>query len=189
MCGSRQLFLWPHPTTHPPSSKHTHQFSRESQHRSTCGCICSTLVHHSSVYNIQHNSSPLAPVLSHMNPVKLSHKIPHIYVQVFPKVSSVHAFLPTFCVVSSRLCPTGHVHLNFPDLMKSSPHFQPPKLQNHPLTMKNVVFCLLLTTNAFHHDDEGDTAQKLRFLQEPHGVASQKTACFIVTTVKTSNLT
>jgi hypothetical protein len=30
---------------------------------------------------------------------------------------------------------------------------------------------------------------KLPFLQEPHGETSQKTAFFIVTTVKTSNLT
>jgi hypothetical protein len=30
---------------------------------------------------------------------------------------------------------------------------------------------------------------KRRFLQEPHGVTSQKTPFFIVTTVKTSNLT
>jgi hypothetical protein len=30
---------------------------------------------------------------------------------------------------------------------------------------------------------------KRRFLQEPHGVTSQKTALFIVTAVKTSNLT
>jgi hypothetical protein len=30
---------------------------------------------------------------------------------------------------------------------------------------------------------------KRRFLQEPHGVTSQKTAFFIVTAVKTSNLT
>jgi hypothetical protein len=30
---------------------------------------------------------------------------------------------------------------------------------------------------------------KLRFLQEPNGVTSQKTPFFIVTTVKTSNLT
>jgi hypothetical protein len=30
---------------------------------------------------------------------------------------------------------------------------------------------------------------KLRFLQEPHGVTSQKTPFFIVTAVKTSNLT
>jgi hypothetical protein len=30
---------------------------------------------------------------------------------------------------------------------------------------------------------------KRRFLQEPHGVTSQKTPLFIVTTVKTSNLT
>jgi hypothetical protein len=31
--------------------------------------------------------------------------------------------------------------------------------------------------------------QKRRFLQEPHGVTSQKTEFFIVTAVKTSNLT
>jgi hypothetical protein len=36
--------------------------------------------------------------------------------------------------------------------------------------------------------DEGD-APKHRILQEPHGVKSQKTPFFIVTTVKTSNLT
>jgi hypothetical protein len=30
---------------------------------------------------------------------------------------------------------------------------------------------------------------KRRFLQEPHGVTSQKTPFFIVTAVKTSNLT
>jgi hypothetical protein len=29
----------------------------------------------------------------------------------------------------------------------------------------------------------------VRFLQQPHGVTSQKTAFFIVTAVKTSNLT
>jgi hypothetical protein len=34
-----------------------------------------------------------------------------------------------------------------------------------------------------------DISEKRRFLQEPHGVTSQKTAFFIVTAVKTSNLT
>jgi hypothetical protein len=36
---------------------------------------------------------------------------------------------------------------------------------------------------------EGLSSKKCRFLQEPHGVTSQKTAFFIVTAVKTSNLT
>jgi hypothetical protein len=34
-----------------------------------------------------------------------------------------------------------------------------------------------------------DVPPKRRFSQQPHGVASQKTAFFIVTAVKTSNLT
>jgi hypothetical protein len=37
------------------------------------------------------------------------------------------------------------------------------------------------------HPDEGGS--KRRFLQDPHGVTSQKTPFFIVTAVKTSNLT
>jgi hypothetical protein len=36
---------------------------------------------------------------------------------------------------------------------------------------------------------EGYSPPKRRFLQEPHGVTSQKTEFFIVTAVKTSNLT
>jgi hypothetical protein len=36
---------------------------------------------------------------------------------------------------------------------------------------------------------EALSSPKRRFLQEPHGVTSQKTPFFIVTTVKTSNLT
>jgi hypothetical protein len=34
-----------------------------------------------------------------------------------------------------------------------------------------------------------DFAPESRLLQEPHGVTSQKTAFFIITVVKTSNLT
>jgi hypothetical protein len=34
----------------------------------------------------------------------------------------------------------------------------------------------------------GELGTKRRFLQEPHGLTSQKTAFFIVTAVKTSNL-
>jgi hypothetical protein len=34
-----------------------------------------------------------------------------------------------------------------------------------------------------------DDSEEREFLQEPHGVTSQKTAFFIVTAVKTSNLT
>jgi hypothetical protein len=34
-----------------------------------------------------------------------------------------------------------------------------------------------------------DVSEERRFLQEPHGLASQKTAFFIVTDVKTSNVT
>jgi hypothetical protein len=41
--------------------------------------------------------------------------------------------------------------------------------------------------NTKYADDGGDMF--LRFLQEPHGVTSEKTAFFIVTTVKTSILT
>jgi hypothetical protein len=36
---------------------------------------------------------------------------------------------------------------------------------------------------------EALSSPKRRFLQEPHGVTSQKTPFFIVTAVKTSNLT
>jgi hypothetical protein len=36
---------------------------------------------------------------------------------------------------------------------------------------------------------ESYVAPKRRFLQEPHGVTPQKTPFFIVTAVKTSNLT
>jgi hypothetical protein len=36
---------------------------------------------------------------------------------------------------------------------------------------------------------EALSSSKRRFLQEPHGVTSQKTPFFIVTAVKTSNLT
>jgi hypothetical protein len=36
---------------------------------------------------------------------------------------------------------------------------------------------------------EALTSSRRRFLQEPHGVTSQKTPFFIVTDVKTSNLT
>jgi hypothetical protein len=36
---------------------------------------------------------------------------------------------------------------------------------------------------------EALSSSKSRFLQEPHGVTSQKTQFFIVTAVKTSNLT
>jgi hypothetical protein len=43
------------------------------------------------------------------------------------------------------------------------------------VTMKNVVLW--------------DIKTKRRFLQEPHGVTTQKTPFFIVTAVKTSNLT
>jgi hypothetical protein len=41
------------------------------------------------------------------------------------------------------------------------------------------------------HPDDGAAKflSKRPFLQEPHGVTSQKTAFFIVTAVKTSNLT
>jgi hypothetical protein len=39
-------------------------------------------------------------------------------------------------------------------------------------------------------EDGGDTfLPKRRFLQEAHGITSQKTAIFIVTAAKTSNLT
>jgi hypothetical protein len=34
-----------------------------------------------------------------------------------------------------------------------------------------------------------DVSEKRRFVQEPHGVTSQKTRFFIVTAVKTSNVT
>jgi hypothetical protein len=37
--------------------------------------------------------------------------------------------------------------------------------------------------------NEAQVPSKRRFLQEPHGVTSQKTPFFIVTAVKTSNLT
>jgi hypothetical protein len=36
---------------------------------------------------------------------------------------------------------------------------------------------------------EALSSSEMSFLQEPHGVISQKTPCFIVTPVKTSNLT
>jgi hypothetical protein len=40
-----------------------------------------------------------------------------------------------------------------------------------------------------HRDNAGDFPPKRWFLQEPHGITSQKTPFFIVTAVKTSNLT
>jgi hypothetical protein len=39
------------------------------------------------------------------------------------------------------------------------------------------------------HADDGDVPQERQFLQGPHGVTSQKTAFFIVTALRTSNLT
>jgi hypothetical protein len=53
---------------------------------------------------------------------------------------------------------------------------------------------LLVTSNVpsspiFHCNDGGDTLSEMSFLQGPQGVTSQKTAYFIVTAVRTSNLT
>jgi hypothetical protein len=52
-------------------------------------------------------------------------------------------------------------------------------------------YCLRCSwlTDSCHLDDGRDIFPKCRFLQEPHGVTSQKTPFFIVTAVKTSNLT
>jgi hypothetical protein len=72
--------------------------------------------------------------------------------------------------------------------------------------MKNGVFCisvffrsvrrLLVMANAVHSSPilvtlmmEALSSPKRWFLLEPHGVTSQKTPFFIVTAVKTSNLT
>jgi hypothetical protein len=50
-----------------------------------------------------------------------------------------------------------------------------------------VAACVVPSSPIFGHPDEGG-APKRRFLQEPHGVTTQKTPFFIVTAVKTSNL-
>jgi hypothetical protein len=58
------------------------------------------------------------------------------------------------------------------------------------------VIRLVVTANVVHTSPilvtlmmEAIVPTKRRFLQEPHNIASQKTAFFIVTTMKTSNLT
>jgi hypothetical protein len=43
--------------------------------------------------------------------------------------------------------------------------------------------------DSLNSDDGGDVLPKRRFLQEPNGVTFQKTAFFIVTAMKSSNLT
>jgi hypothetical protein len=48
---------------------------------------------------------------------------------------------------------------------------------------------VLGTTLAVTSNGRTLNSSETRFLQEPHGVTSQKTAFFIVTAVKTSNLT
>jgi hypothetical protein len=41
----------------------------------------------------------------------------------------------------------------------------------------------------YHPEDGGYVSPKHRFLQDPHGVTSQKTSFLIATTVKTSHVT
>jgi hypothetical protein len=49
--------------------------------------------------------------------------------------------------------------------------------------------CSQLCDPCHHHDGSDTFLKRRRFLQEPHGVTSQKTAFFIFTVVKTSNIT
>jgi hypothetical protein len=63
------------------------------------------------------------------------------------------------------------------------------------LPRKNLNFMNVkrrkLSSGMLHHVAlaRNDVPQKCQFLQEPHGITSQKTVFFIITTVKTSNLT
>jgi hypothetical protein len=66
----------------------------------------------------------------------------------------------------------------------------------HHVALVNSVCLLLVTANVIPSSPilvtlktEALRSSERRFLQEPHGVTSQKTAFFIVTAVKTSNLT
>jgi hypothetical protein len=64
-------------------------------------------------------------------------------------------------------------------------------LKKSPATY--ITECRLLGCDAVslfcHPDDGGDMFLRNRFVQEPHGVKSQKAAFFIVSAVKTSDLT
>jgi hypothetical protein len=55
-------------------------------------------------------------------------------------------------------------------------------------TSNRRTLCYSKFNDSCHPDEEELGSSKSRFLQEPHGVTSQKTSFFIVTAVKTSDL-
>jgi hypothetical protein len=57
------------------------------------------------------------------------------------------------------------------------------------ISEEKTMLAVSYHADSFHPDIVGDVPPKHQFLQQPQGVTSQKMAFFIVTTVKSSNLT